>query len=491
MQYATAGKKTITVTVSACDLFTGTPSGEISAQTTLSFDAGGSPQFVLVPTLSGSAGPLPPIQIPDGGGSITASLPYKLGQRLTLEYDSIDPRTGQLTRVPSTMTFQDQRPATNMGNISNIFSDPTKLFPDNVLLHFTDQTPDEFFAVHSGKAVLDIKPKDPSSGAPEVLLTVEVPTCLLGESCGVSLGTTHNQLSDGADIDSDIVRFADFRGIPPQILKGQIQRESNFDPIAYRYEPLTVDFAKVFPDPLFISRFPVFNPYILGPSPLCPPDFQLPQSPGLQNGSPDVTPREKDFHVQTSVSGELLCSVPFATMLPNTRKIASMDVGVTMENILFTNDRGGKPSQNWTTSPGGQRELELFESFRLLGGKPFAAQTVIASSYGLIQVLYTTAVQDRRFMRNGVGWPPSDMLIPKTAIDLGTEELGSLFKTRPVVSGLERNPQFKTYDDLKSKFGIALVYYNGVQNRRWIPGVSPLTDYATNVLLFSDSYSPF
>ncbi len=50
-----------------------------------------------------------------------------------------------------------------------------------------------------------------------------------------------------------------------------------------------------------------------------------------------------------------------------------------MENILYSNDR-----QNWRTAPGGRSQLSRYNAYRDGGGGPFAAQTLVAASYGLM-----------------------------------------------------------------------------------------------------------
>jgi hypothetical protein len=395
------------------------------------------------------------------------------------------------------MTFQKQRPATNMGNISNIFRDPTSLFPDNVLLHFTDPTPDEFFAVHSGTAVLDIEPNDPNSGAPKVFLTVNVPSCLLGQSCGVSLGSTHNQLNDGTDIDSDIVRFADFRGIPPQILKGDIQRETGFNPNAYRYEPLTVDFLQVSSRngepgvPGDLRQDPALIPWRVQTS------ADDVDSPGLAQGSnlndPNSPERALREQFLVSVSGT---DVPLSGLVNlvgplqlQSRLITASDPAIEMENILLSN-----PRQNWICNAARTTCTPQFQAYRVFRAthRPFTAQTSLAASYGLMQVLYTVAVLERSYTDGqGIGLQPAGLWQPPSSIDLGTEHLANLFREWKNFSSLADSPQFSNMDDLRNKIGIALALYNGVSRPRRVALTEQnLTEYATDVLARSENFAP-
>jgi hypothetical protein len=449
-------------------------------------------RFQIVPQLTGSSGPLQPIDVPEGNGpfSISTPFPVKLGQKLTLEYDSIDPTTGKTTRVPSTMTFQSQQPAI-MGNISAIFSNPTRLFPENVLLHFTDPSPDEFFAVHSGTAVLDIKPKDPSSGAPEVFLTVKVPSCPLGQSCGVSLGASHNQFDD------DIVRFADFRGIPPQILKGDIQRETGFNPNAYRYEPLTVDFLQVSSRngepgvPGDLRQDPALIPWRVQTSADDVDSAGLAQGSNLNDpNSPERALRERFLVSVSGVDVPLSGLISFVGPLQfQPRLITASDPAIEMENILLSN-----PRQNWICNAARTTCTPQFQAYRdfRATNRPFTAQTSLAASYGLMQVLYTVAVLERSYIDGqNIGLRPTALWQPPTSIDLGTEHLANLFRDWKNFSSFADSPQFSDASDLRNKIGIALALYNGVSRpRRATLTEQNLTEYARDVLARSQNFSP-
>ncbi len=443
--YSTPGRKTVTATVLGCTRF-GTPTDEVFATGSFSFDVcpanGCTPamRFQISPlALNFPGNPLQAIDEPEGSSPFSTSLTLKLGQHLSLKYIAIDSQSEQPATVPSTITFQSQK-RNDMGNISNIFSNPTRLFPDNVLLHFTDPSPDEFFAVHSGKAVLDIKPNGPSSGAPGVLLTVNVPSCALGQSCGISLGTSHNEFDD------DIVRFADFRGIPPQLVKSQVGVESSFNRKSYRYEPLTVDFKSVGLNTAQLTDN-ALAPWRIATSSDCS-NIVLPQGTRLVLSSADANARNNYTIALNQQNQNPLCRVTNISQVQSLRLIKPADTLLSMENIFYTND----PTINWANA-------DIFQSFAdyQVDNPPFTGQTVIAASYGLHQVLYTTAVQDEGFVdANNVGRPPSSLFDRFTSLDLGSNYLAQKARTYH----LDAAPGFLNLQDFFFQYGPALRGYN-------------------------------
>ncbi len=416
----------------------GSGGGASAGCASIQFQANSS-QFQISQIMSGFAGPLPPINVPLGGGNLSTSATAKLGQQLSLQYLSVDAQSGQVTPIPSTITFQSQQPA-NMGNISAIFSDPTRLFPDNVLLHFTAPAPDQFFAVHSGTAVLDIKPNDPSSSAPEVFLTVNVPSCSLGQSCGVSLGSTHNE------VDDEIVRFADFRGIPPQLIKSQVGVESTFNQFAYRYEPLTVDFKSIGLNATQLNDR-VLAPWRIATSNDCS-NTSLAQGTSLILSSLDANKRNDYTIALNQQNQNPLCRVTNISQVQSLRRIQPTDTLLSMENIFYTND----PHTNWA-------DADIFQRFAdfQVDHPPFTGQTVIAASYGLHQVLYTTATQIEGFVdANGIGLPPSSLFDKFTSLDLGAEYLAQQGKS----DNVDGTTSFQDKPNFYFQFGPALRGYN-------------------------------
>lgn len=119
----------------------------------------------------------------------------------------------------------DLTPATLTG-----LAAPT-LYPTNAVLEYSRNVHEgqkTFRAVHIGTQTLTVTPDDTS---------IQPFTFTLGVFDPGTLGDANNEF------DPAIVDWGNKRGIPPHILKGQIQQESGgsgalFDPKEYRYEPL-------------------------------------------------------------------------------------------------------------------------------------------------------------------------------------------------------------------------------------------------------------
>jgi hypothetical protein len=171
--------------------------------------------------------------------------------------------------------------------------------------------------------------------------------------------------------------------------------------------------------------------------------------------------------------------VPFRSMLGpvaggNARTINDSDGPISMENILYTNNTrsrvvpGGWYKDNNATE-------RAFNSERIYHGlSPFTAQTVVAASYGLMQVLYTTAVDATYTMNNGdVGRPPDGLFNENASLDLGTATLVNKYRLKPSMAS-----QFTRVADLANAWCKTLVRYNGAPT------------YGPSELITSDAYFP-
>ncbi len=158
----------------------------------------------------------------DNQGRLPVTLP--LGAKFWLQLVTVDPdNSNNYAELQADSQFKlsdDAKP------------DPAvqdALFPNNVLIEYAADTTENFKyfqAVHLGTVTLTITPTDKSALPVTVAITINRPA---------SLGTSWNYW------DPKIVALAHRRGVPPQIIKGHIQRESGFDPNSYRYEPLNPD----------------------------------------------------------------------------------------------------------------------------------------------------------------------------------------------------------------------------------------------------------
>ncbi|MGH9890611.1 MAG: hypothetical protein ACREA0_01230, partial [bacterium] len=416
----------------------------------------------------------PPVDLPPGG-----RLDFFLGERFRVTTISVnnDPDCSDGEEVSADLMLDGQilaaAPVT-----SEFFSQPTRLFPQNVLILFAE-TGKEFLPVHSGDATLKVS--IPSTGD-SFSVAIHIESCPAEDACPFRLGTAHNQF------DPEIIRFADLRGIPPQILKAQIQAETDpdFEPQSYRYEPLTVDFGQVSTGRNLRTE-PRLEPYRLETTVACTEMVELDQGAGLPlgNDTADVTSRHR-FQIQTDPNDGPICELLNIPPSPTRRQIDPRDRHVSMENILLSNE-----NQNWTQDPRTRQETPGFRNyvrFRQRGNQPFTAQTPIAASYGLMQVLYTTAVLDLNFRQGAVGQPPSRLFEPPAAIDLGTEYLRERF--RRTFPGLATTPNFLNVEELKRKIGVALEKYNRGDNPRPPVNENNLRNYATSILQNSENFYP-
>ena len=131
--------------------------------------------------------------------------------------------------------------------LQNAQIDPA-LYPSAVLLEFNTTVISEqtktFQAVHLGTQTIVITPDD-GSAAQSITVKVAKPK---------TLGTTHQTVTVGGvpfDLDAKIVEWADRRGVPPQTVKGIMDKETlpPFNPNTWRYEPLVWDHDNFAPRP--------------------------------------------------------------------------------------------------------------------------------------------------------------------------------------------------------------------------------------------------
>jgi hypothetical protein len=312
------------------------------------------------------------------------------------------------------------------------------LFPNHVALEFDSNAGGSikfFQAVHLGEVFLNITPTDSSTSPVKVRIRVNSP---------LKLGDNHN------DIDSVLTQIGHQKGIPPQMLKGQIRQESNFRREAYRYEPLSVDLN-------YISRgqnLRTQNPYSL---------YRLSTTDGLSQGTDiltaDISPR----------------SIYSINRNGTVRPIADSDQLVSIREIFELNDA----TNNWGRfSPA--RVATLQQNPNL------TAQTPLAASFGYLQVLYSTAISPMQWA--GVNGARNPSLLFDTESNLaaggGSLELGSGYMRRifsranPTIS--QQNPSFSNHTNFDAAFERAFNVYNR--------GV-PTGPYGSSVLNFSRGFA--
>jgi len=86
----------------------------------------------------------------------------------------------------------------------------------------------QFQTVHTGSFQMTITPKDTTIKPITITFKINKPA---------KLGTTYN------NYDTEIIKYADKYGIPPQYIKAQADMETKFHPDYFRYEPLSWDIS--------------------------------------------------------------------------------------------------------------------------------------------------------------------------------------------------------------------------------------------------------
>jgi len=342
--------------------------------------------------------------------AVSASIP--LGSQFFIQLAKAG-STGSAVPVPADFVL-------GTASISPAITGAT-LFPNSVVLEFDANSANDtkdFRAVHLGAVTLTITPSDPSLNPVTVNITVIQPA---------SLGSTHN------DIDAALFDFGNRRGIPPHFLKGQIQRESDFDPQSYRYEPLSVDMRSISAG----ANLRTQSPYSL---------YRMATSDGLAQGAnilpDDISPRS----IYDIARGGV------------TRTIVDTDQFVSAADVYNENDG----TQNWSSnSPARARRVAANPTLL-----DFTAQTPIAASYGFLQILYTTAIAPMRWRGINGSRNPSFLFDTDAhlsagggSLDAGSGYLRRIFgRANPTIN--LPSPAFTAPTDFTAAFRRAFNMYN-------------------------------
>jgi hypothetical protein len=293
------------------------------------------------------------------GGQAAADL--SLGTIFSVHLIKRSTASGGVTIVPLASSF-----TLNAGEITPGFDTDHNLFDTATLVSLSGGVgvgeSSQFAAVHLGRASIRMLPLTEANVAPFTLsLNIVAPD---------ALGASHNE------VDQRVIEAAHERGIPPQILKGQIRQEAPaFDASTYRYEPCSSDFASISRG----SRLVNVRPY------------SLYAMDGTRN---DVTMNDT-----VDLRNQLF--IPDPASASGVRNLTHGDPAVTAKMIWTASDGSilGPPrnKQNWLKIDCGA----LKDWLRQNPGKTannfvdeldFVAQTVTASSYGWFQALYSTAL---------------------------------------------------------------------------------------------------
>ena len=464
--YAQPGTYVITASVFACqpdpDFQHDVPSGVLLATTTLTITVVPNvvPQYIQGQMLSPSGAPTQPILTTDPSAQ-TAHVPLGSTFQLTLEQQNAD---GSFSQVPSSFT---------LGNANLAFPlDPGALFPNNVVFNYAPDSTQpgtlSFQAVHNGTQSLSINPQD---GSPGTQITISVEDPAPPDSSNLAeLGSTH------PEVDSLIIPIADGKGIPPQYIKGQMERESGgqFNPLAYRYEPLNSDvgdYGKISRHQDWRSSTDPYFHYRLATQADCV-DPALAQ--GDQLLSADVSPPGLYADIGHGKIGAYNGCTPTGC-----NGISAWDL---IQNNL---------SQNWQIkSPAAYQRLLSAQRAGNSCGYLWTAQTGLAASYGYMQVTYATAITPPLLWQGvdtGAKNPgylfdtPGNIVRGGGSVEMGTTFITS--KLQKIHSADVNNPQFDAVSDFQDIFLDAWAAYNGNN------GGDPYA-YAHDVLNRSESYLP-
>jgi hypothetical protein len=391
--------------------------------------------------------PSPQTRTLPSGGSITFAASYQpertLRLRAGLGEDVPGPGAGVTlpteARVPLGAVLHletvDQAgqalPASFVLNTASLAADvaPTALFSDATLVRFTGAPINGaiYQSVHRGTVTITIMPSD--SALPPGTLTVIVEDPL-------RLGSAAN------DVDADVYKVAHRYGVPPQFIKAHGHKESGarFDRLAYRYEPI----GPWVGDLLAVSR-----------------------SANLRTASPYGDYRlatEADSSDQALDAGALMSAddrdvrngltVECADNRTGGRTLTADDSLVSAWEIFRCNDR----RMNWSKVAGkaGPSRAKALED------DPFTAQTGLASSFGILQITYVTAIQDMKWAGDKDGARNPSLLLDSVenharkagSLDVGTKKVVKDLKNAADASGID------TFDKLLEDFVKAWNRYN-------------------------------
>lgn len=128
---------------------------------------------------------------------------------------------------------------------------------------------------------------------------------------------------------------------------------------------------------------------------------------------------------------------------------------------LFASDIvASNQQENWITPNIPELDGDgIFADFVIKTEYRFIAQTILASSYGLMQIMYPTAVDCCKYKdENGIGLDPIGLLDPNKNVSCGTLYLVNLFIS---VNKFQQGVNLPLFSNYKSALRNALESYNG------------------------------
>jgi len=345
------------------------------------------------------------------------------GQNVTLPLGAMPTLALLSNNQPVSATWSLQNPSRNNP------ADPDDLFPNDVALLFPPNG-----SSGAGLAILHLGSFQITATSGQNSLSFTVKTVETG-----ALGSD----PAGNPYDAAIYASAERFGIPPEYIKGCIARESGFAQDLTRYEPRTWDFTR------FRTR--LNDPYYAA---FC---FDEPSIPGV-SGSPIVPgtwvmawkdTRVKGFDPSQSSSGpifsyEKLDSWANWSNGAGCAPASTADTDVSAYSLVLGSSAWVLPPTNppyqsgpcgvgwdWYKTPSAWVAVYLYDQYGSQGdsgspydsldffynNKNYNAQTVLASSYGLMQVGFEGMKYFHR-----TGWMPADTPLARTAANFMTPD---------------------------------------------------------------------
>jgi len=300
-------------------------------------------------------------------------------------------------------------------------------------------------------------------GAPwaQITITVQKPDLL-----GDNPHHVNDVLGNDFDLDGKIITLAGDYGIPPQLIKAQIEKESSFLP-AYRWEP----FYDVWMQLNWVDFRENTSLYKVTPSSDGDPGVPTNHSNAHPNYPHDLhnTIWDKFYGESKALNSAATANnyPPYANDGRPLWKQPALDgwqgafltnaINAAHNNIPNYIDQGRLAANDWL-----QNKYEA-------GNMKLTAQTRLAASYGFMQLLYTTAVQMHYPMDIVAGGSngnlPENINITETNFGLAIpwleKQLESELKTENYPNS---NPQCYWQLGYERTWIIALNMYNGVTN---------------------------
>jgi hypothetical protein len=406
----------------------------------------------------------------EGVDSVIKTLPrtatsaaFPLGGKFFFRVEKL--QNGNWNPIPSTASLSNV-------NVNRTNFDGNTVFPNDPILVYNGgaQQNDKLFqGIHFGSATLTLTTNDPKYHQIPVSVTINTPR-QLGKATYVN--ANGQTVTTNTDFDSYLIQLGHKGGIPPQLLKAQIEQEANFNRHAFRYELRTRDMnmVEVSTHQYWKGNDP-YARYRMGDgAQLCPnpPLPGLPPSSCAFSDLNDVSPRSR-YHVLG------------ANGTPH--NITAQDGVVTIRQI-FDADNGTygwysvDPAAPPPPRPGRRRAARPPDPMNV------PAQTTLASSYGLFQLVYTDII-DRPVRWVGFNGRFNPTLLFDDDANLRRAE-GSLFvgalKDRLCygsANGNIQSPHYNSPGDFESDLRDMFICYNGADT------------YGQQVLDREDHYLPY